>query len=182
MLRTRVGYAGGDKDNPTYHSLGGHSETLQVDYDPALISYDQLLEVFWDSHDPARQGWGAQYLHAAFYETEAQRQAIEASKARVERRLGRAVRTKVLPLKEFWPAEDYHQKYYLRGQPALLALLDGSAPTDQALRDSTAAARLNAYLGGHLSGAELGDELRRLDQPQLAERVVRLLQRVSRRP
>lgn len=70
MIRTRVGYAGGSKENPTYYSLGDHSETIQIDYDPTQISYGQLLEVFWNSHNPTYEPWSRQYMSIIFYHSE----------------------------------------------------------------------------------------------------------------
>ncbi|MDZ7761250.1 MAG: peptide-methionine (S)-S-oxide reductase [Desulfovermiculus sp.] len=67
MVRTRVGYSGGKKPNPTYHDLGDHTETLQVDYDPEAVSYPKLLEVFWESHSPEQSALSRQYMAAVFY-------------------------------------------------------------------------------------------------------------------
>ena len=84
MVRTRVGYAGGTKDNPTYHNLGSHSETIQIDYDPVQISYEELLRVFWDSHLPIFPPFSQQYKSAIFYHDENQQRLAEESKVRVE--------------------------------------------------------------------------------------------------
>ena len=67
MIRTRVGYAGGTTNNPTYRALGDHAETIQVDYDPTQISYEELLEAFWTSHSPTSRPWSRQYASIIFY-------------------------------------------------------------------------------------------------------------------
>ena len=72
MVRTRVGYAGGLMDAPTYRNIGDHTETVQVDYDPRQISYAQLLDIFWKSHQPTRSSWSEQYKNAIFYHNEDQ--------------------------------------------------------------------------------------------------------------
>ncbi len=161
-MRTRVGYAGGAKQHPTYRSLGDHTEALQVDYDPARISFAQLLEVFWQEHNPCGQPWSTQYKAILFYAGAAQQQAAEASAAAIGAERGASITTEVVPLGEFWPAEDYHQKYALRGEPQLarqvLALGDGEA----AFRDSPVAAKLNAWCAGDLSRDDLAPQLREL--------------------
>ena len=117
-----VGYLGGTLANPTYKDVctgrTGHAEVVQVQYDPREVSYDRLLEVFWENHDPTtlnRQGpdVGTQYRSAIFYHTPQQKAAAEASKARLEAsgKLRRPVVTEITPASTFYPAEDYHQRY-----------------------------------------------------------------------
>ena len=121
---TAVGYAGGLTPNPTYEEVcsgrTGHNEAVLVVYDPARVSYDGLLKVFWESHDPTqgmRQGndVGTQYRSGIYYYSEEQRRAAEASKAAYEKALaGRglgSITTEILPAPEFYFAEDYHQQY-----------------------------------------------------------------------
>ncbi|MDD1711004.1 MAG: peptide-methionine (S)-S-oxide reductase, partial [Methanoregulaceae archaeon] len=88
MIRTRVGYAGGDSVNPTYHDIDGHSETIQIDYDPTLISYEGLLGVFWDSHNPTTPSLSRQYMSIIFYPNEEQRVLAVESKQLQEQKLG----------------------------------------------------------------------------------------------
>lgn len=141
-------------DQPNYHNIGDHTEAVQVDYDPQRISYSDLLAVFWDSHRPTSQPRSRQYLHAIFYHDDQQAQQALASKADAEHKLGRSVRTEVLPLRSFTRAEDYHQKYILKRDGALMRELSRVFPDHRDLVDSTAAARLNAYLGGYGSQAQ----------------------------
>lgn len=118
-----VGYAGGHTDGPTYKQVcterTGHAEVVEVDYDPAQVSFDALLEVFWNCHDPTqlnRQGpdYGAQYRSVIFCHTPEQLAAAEASKADLEAsgRFRRPIATQVLPAPAFWRAEEYHQRYF----------------------------------------------------------------------
>jgi peptide-methionine (S)-S-oxide reductase len=149
-VRTRVGYAGGTTPDPTYRSIGDHTETFQVDFDPDLVSFAELLDLFWTEHSPTSRPWSTQYAHIAFFSDEAQRDAIEASRARLEAGLGPAgrVTTQVRPLERFHMAEDYHQKYYLRNSGAPASEFEAMYPSPDGLRDSTAAARVNGWLGG----------------------------------
>lgn len=120
---TRVGYTGGDTDNPTYQQVcsgvTGHAEAVEITFDPTVISFEQLLKIFWQAHDPTqlnRQGpdVGSQYRSAVFYHSELQRQQAEASLEALDRsgRYQRSVLTEIVPAGVFWVAEDYHQKYH----------------------------------------------------------------------
>lgn len=123
VKNTGVGYAGGATQNPTYEEVcshaTGHAEVVKVEFNPKLISFKQLLGVFWNCHDATqvnRQGpdVGDNYRSAIFYTNEAQRVVAEASKKVEEKRLGKKVATEIKPLEKFWKAEEYHQKYVLR--------------------------------------------------------------------
>src|SRR5215470_14295674 len=122
VTRTRVGYTGGDFKNPTYKDVcsdrTGHAEAVEVDYDPDKVSYEDLLKVFWENHDPTqlnRQGpdWGTQYRSAIFYHSPEQEQAARASKQALEngQRFSRPIVTEIVPAVTFYEAEDYHQQY-----------------------------------------------------------------------
>ncbi|MHB1323897.1 MAG: peptide-methionine (S)-S-oxide reductase MsrA [Coriobacteriia bacterium] len=113
MLDTRVGYAGGTTPHPTYRSMGDHSESIQIDFDPAVISYEDLLAEFWASHRPTRPSRSRQYASLVLYADEEQRQTAEASKRAMESRFG-TMHTDILPLGRFHLAEEYHQKYYAK--------------------------------------------------------------------
>jgi peptide-methionine (S)-S-oxide reductase len=159
VIRTRVGYAGGRKDNPDYHHIGDHTETVQLDYDPQRITYSQLLEIFWQSHKPTSQSWSRQYKHAVFYHNDYQRQAAMNSKMTVEKKIGRKVKTDVAPLRTFTMAEDYHQKYLLKQNYELNHEMSRIYPIHRDFVDSTAATRLNGYAGGHGSKDQLSHEI-----------------------
>ena len=122
VISTRVGYTGGQHPNPTYKDVctdrTGHAEAVEVEYDPAKISYEQLLNVFWENHDPTqlnRQGpdWGTQYRSAIFFHTPEQESAANASKEVLGKsgRFGKPIVTRIVPATTFYEAEDYHQQY-----------------------------------------------------------------------
>lgn len=122
VASTRVGYTGGTLKNPTYQDVcadhTGHAEAVEVTYDPARVSYEDLLKIFWENHDPTtlnRQGpdAGTQYRSAIFWHNPAQEAAARASKERLEKSGAhrRPVVTEIIPAAEFWQAEDYHQQY-----------------------------------------------------------------------
>jgi peptide-methionine (S)-S-oxide reductase len=115
------GYTGGQKANPTYHEVSdggtGHAESVEVEYDPSVISYEKLLVVYWHNVDPFavdRQfcDEGNQYRTAIFYADDRQKKSAEASKAEITARFKRPVATQIAPASVFYPAEDYHQDYY----------------------------------------------------------------------
>ncbi|MBV9342111.1 MAG: peptide-methionine (S)-S-oxide reductase MsrA [Acidobacteria bacterium] len=122
VISTRVGYTGGNLANPSYKDVctnnTGHAEAVEVEYDPAEASYDELLRIFWDNHDPTqlnRQGpdFGTQYRSAIFYHSREQEQAARASKQARERSgsYSRPIVTEIVPAGTFYQAEDYHQQY-----------------------------------------------------------------------
>ncbi len=120
VTRTRVGYAGGTTENPTYEDVcshtTGHAEVVEVTYDPERISYEQLLDVFWAKHDPTqlnRQGWdiGDNYRSAIFFNDEEQHESALKSKAGEQRNWGAPIVTQIEPAQTFYEAEDYHQQY-----------------------------------------------------------------------
>jgi peptide-methionine (S)-S-oxide reductase len=120
---TTSGFAGGQLKNPTYEQVSsgstGHAESVQVIYDPRKVTYAQLLDTFWHNIDPLDGGGqfcdrGNQYRSAIFYGNDDERKEAEESKARVQERLGRPVQTQIVPAGAFYPAEEYHQDFYLR--------------------------------------------------------------------
>ena len=122
VTATRVGYTGGHMNNPTYKDVctdsTGHAEGVEVTFDRAEISYDKLLDVFWENHDPTqlnRQGpdWGTQYRSAIFFHSPEQEAAAKASKERLEKshRFSKPIVTQIVPAETFYEAEDYHQQY-----------------------------------------------------------------------
>jgi peptide-methionine (S)-S-oxide reductase len=122
VIRTRVGYTGGNTPNPTYKDVcsdrTGHAEAVEIEYDPATLSYEKLLQVFWENHDPTqlnRQGpdHGSQYRSGIFYHTLEQKAEADASKEKLEQshRFNRPVVTEIVPAATFFEAEDYHQQY-----------------------------------------------------------------------
>lgn len=149
VIRTRVGYAGGKSPNPTYHNIDGHTETLEIDYDPDIISYEDLLGLFWASHNPFARSYSRQYASIIFYHNAEQKELAQKSKDQLEAKRGRKAATEILSLKSFHLAEDYHQKYSLRGSGLFMSEMHSWYKNERALVDSTLAARLNGYLGGN---------------------------------
>lgn len=121
VLDVECGYSGGTVERPTYEQVCSHTtrhaEVVRITFDPDRVGYDQLLEVFWAMHDPTqvdRQGpdVGDQYRSVVFTHAPEQRVVAEASKERAQERFPRPIATEILPAPAFWPAEDYHQRYY----------------------------------------------------------------------
>ncbi|MFB6191507.1 MAG: peptide-methionine (S)-S-oxide reductase MsrA [Candidatus Nanohaloarchaea archaeon] len=164
VIRTRVGYAGGEKEDPTYDDLGGHTETVLVEYDPEKIGYEDLLDVFWENHD-FRSYRKPQYASKIFYVNAEQKDIAGAMIQNYP-----DAETEIQPLENFTVAEDYHQKYRLRhsglmehfedsrnspgvsGSPENLRF---SNMSDKELRNSPLAAKANAVAAGKLDRDEL---------------------------
>ena len=158
VVRTRVGYAGSSKRNPSYHDLGGHTESVQIDYDPTQTSFEKLLELFWASHTPTRQG-SSQYKSALFVHNEAQEKQAEKTKALEADKASGVIYTEIIPDATFYLAEDYHQKYQLRHAPKVMEEFSAMYPDADQLVASTAAARVNGYVAGYGSLTTLKGEV-----------------------
>jgi len=122
VLSTRVGYIGGEFNNPTYKDVcshkTGHAEAIEIQFDPSKVSYNDLLDIFWETHDPTtlnRQGpdVGTQYRSAIFYLNSQQKEIALKSKAKQEeiKRFYRPIVTQIVSVSDFWEAEEYHQQY-----------------------------------------------------------------------
>jgi len=122
VIETMVGYTGGDFKNPTYEDVGtgktGHAEAVQITYDPSVVSYKELLSIFWDIHDPTQENGqgpdiGSQYRSVIFFHSPEQEQEAHTSKEHLEKgsTYGKEVATEITPAKTFYRAEEYHQKY-----------------------------------------------------------------------
>lgn len=121
------GYAGGEEPNPTYQQVcahqTGHAEVIRIDYDPAQVSLEAVLDYFWHVHDPTQVGGqgndqGPQYRSIILYANEAQRVAAEKAKASAGEEFRDPITTEIVPLKKFWIAEDYHQDYFAKNPTA----------------------------------------------------------------
>jgi len=115
-----AGYAGGKDEHPTYESVStgktGHSESIELTFDPDKVSYEKLLEVFWKSHDPTNArgvapDFGSEYRPIIFYRNEGQKAVIEKARAEAQKKYSKPIATEILPFEKFHPAEDYHQHY-----------------------------------------------------------------------
>lgn len=148
--------------SPSYSSIGDHTETVQVDFDPTRITYEQLLDIFWKSHGPTRGSGSRQYMKAVFYHDEQQRTVAMASKSALEEKIGSTVKTEVIPIRSFTMAEDYHQKYYLKLHAVLKREMSNIYPQHQDLVYSTAVTRINGYIGGYGTKNQLAEEIESL--------------------
>src|SRR4051812_9099830 len=127
VVDASVGYSGGHTENPTYKdvcsSTTGHAEVVEIEYDPSKVSYEELLEVFWENHNPTtpnRQGLdvGPQYRSVIFFHTPEQEAAARASKEKAQARFRNPIVTEIQPVAEFYRAEEYHQQYFQKNRLA----------------------------------------------------------------
>lgn len=137
-----------------------------------MISYEELLKHFWEGHDPSVRSWSTQYKAAVFYHNDAQRKVAEETRDRIEAAQKIKVQTEILPLSRFYVAEAYHQKYGLRGNNEFMREFRSIYPSDEALMNSTVAARVNGYLSGFGSSAALQEEIGSLDLSPGAQRTL----------
>ena len=151
VFETIVGYCGGRTRNPSYHRIGDHMEGIQVRYDPLVLSYDQLLEIFWSEHDYSRQPLSRQYMNAVFVHNQKQKEAVLQSMGKLPGK----VETEVNEFAGFYRAEDYHQKFYLQRYPEVKRDFLDIYPDFREFTSSTAAARVNGFLGGYGSRSDL---------------------------
>lgn len=139
-----MGYTGGTLENPTYRRLGDHTEAIQLDFDPARVSYGDLLRIFWASIDADSPPYKRQYMSAIWPSDEAQLELARESLERETTARRHPLFVEIAPLGTFTAAEDYHQKYYLRHDRTLMRAFDGYS--DVAFRESRVAARLNGFV------------------------------------
>jgi methionine-S-sulfoxide reductase len=141
VVSTVVGYTGGQEASPSYEQVSaartGHRESIEVTYDPAKISYEKLLDIFWHNINPTQPDGqfhdiGAQYTTAIFYADSGQEQIARRSKDALEKsgKFKQPIATKILPAAKFWPAEEYHQKYYLKNPERFETYHAGSGRVD----------------------------------------------------
>ncbi len=154
-----MGYTGGSQADPTYQDLGDHTESLQIDFDRTVVSYEELLDQFFADHSPFSPPISVQYRSAIFYANETQKLAAEKKKAALEEEKGATVYTDILPLETFYLAEAYHQKYYLRNVPLLAQELEEKYPTLEAFLDAPAVTWMNGYVWGCGTLADLLEDL-----------------------
>ena len=121
IISVTSGYAGGQTENPTYEQIGtgktGHAEVVQIEYDPEKISYEKIIDLFWDAHDPTtlnRQGadTGTQYRSIILTTNDDEARAAKEAKERAQAKFKSPIVTEIVPLEKFYPAEDYHQDFY----------------------------------------------------------------------
>jgi len=142
-----------------------------------VISYEEILEIYWNSHNPTAQPWSRQYMSLIFFHDAGQEKAALQSKAAMEQKLGREIKTELVAYSKFYLAEDYHQKYYLQAEQQLAMEVRGYYKNFSGFINSTAAARLNGLLGGYGDPQLLAAEI---DSYGLSEQAKELLQRYLR--
>ncbi|KHN82475.1 Peptide methionine sulfoxide reductase [Toxocara canis] len=174
VMRTRVGYAGGTTQSPTYKNIGDHTEITEVQFDEKVVSYERLLDWFWEHHNPTERH-KKQYQSAILYIDDEQKRIAEQSLKHIQEKYGnQKVETYVKKLDQFYQAEDYHQKYWLRCQSAVLSKLNLN---DQQVVESTLAAKVNAFLAGY----DNFDVLKNLAaQHHLSDDVTKLIEEIAR--
>jgi len=143
-----------------------------VEFNPQEISFSDLLKVFWAGHDPGYNTSNRQYRNVIFYLNDEQQKRAEQTRDEVAATLGVAVQTVIEPAGDFYPAEDYHQKYYLRQNRALMAEFNAIYPDAKQFAASTAAARVNGYLGCYGTAEDLTREIGLLGLSPAAQRLL----------
>jgi peptide-methionine (S)-S-oxide reductase len=180
--RTRVGYAGGTTEAPTYREMGDHTETVEVVFDPRKLTLQELLTIFWSNHNPSNinEYKGRQYQSLLLYRNEEQRLRME--KTLEDRALAEGMKpdTEIAPLKQFHEGESRHQKYYLKRYPDALEKLSAWYPTEEELIASTLAARLNGLAKGYTNLSRIIDEVRSWPIPdEEQQRVIELVRGIK---
>ncbi|WP_438448668.1 peptide-methionine (S)-S-oxide reductase MsrA [Gorillibacterium sp. sgz5001074] len=183
-VRTRTGYAGGSTAHPTYRDMGDHSETVEVVYDPSLLPLERILEVFWTGHNPdnINDYKGRQYRSLVLYHSAEQLEVIREVLELRDREGRPRPETEISLIQSFYPAEERHQKYYLKRYPdavkQLSELLSASEP--EALTDSTLAARLNGLAKGYTNLERILKEIRTWEiGPEQQELWIERLRRIK---
>jgi len=172
IIRTHVGYAGGTSDSPTYDNLDGHAEAIQLDFDPSVVSYGELLSIFWENHDGFARPYSSQYRSMIFVHNEDQRELANRLIDQARNENGIRPTTEIVTYEGFTRAEGYHQKYRLQSSRTLAPLLDELKllfETFDELVGSTIAARINGYVSGWGSLARLESEIESFGLSQNAE-------------
>lgn len=164
VIRTRVGYAGGTTENPNYHNIGDYTETLEIDFDPDIISFEKIADIYWKSVDPYIKPYSKQYASLFFYHDERQKTILEQEKKNREQ-TGKKVYINIIPYTKFYFAEGYHQKYYLQLRKEIFNAVRDMYENFTEFVNSTAAARINGYVKGYGSIEKLKDDIELLRLP-----------------
>jgi len=178
VIRTRTGYAGGKLADPTYRHMGDHTETVELDFDPELLSYAEILRVFWDNHNPLNINdyKGRQYQSMLLYRSQEQKIAIDrVLEERRESGQGEPA-TEIHPFTVFYPAEEKHQKYYLKRHPDAVEKLLTLYSSIPDMDGSTLGARLNGLAKGFANRSSIIEEVKDWQLPEFErERIIELL-------
>jgi len=145
---------------PTYRDMGDHTESVEIEYDPKVVTYEALLDTFWQGHECTRRAYSRQYMSAIWYQDKEQERAAKKSREAqqaLQTALGRTISTVIEPASLFTQAEGYHQKFSLRSNKALMSHFE-QLPEDDFV-NSSVASRLNGYVGGYGSDTALRAEM-----------------------
>ena len=149
-----MGYSGGTKKHPTYHSLGDHTEVVRIRYDPHKIDFNTLLSIFWKNHNPSIT-YQKQYWSIIFYQNENQKSIAQESLQVLRTTSMNETHTKIIPFHKFFPAENYHQKYILQTHPWLVAAM--KIESGEELIKSHVCTKMNGFLAGYGELDELSE-------------------------
>ncbi len=167
-----MGYTGGTSQDPTYYNLNDHTETVELDFDPTQVSYEELVTAFFSFHDPTRSS-SRQYMSAIFTHGDEQALVARAVLQRTQEGLRREIQTYIAPAERFYLAEDYHQKYALQGNKRVFGEFQAMYPDFWDIVDSSAASKVNAYLYGFGTADQLEAELGALGLSEEAKEKLR---------
>nr|WP_243150737.1 peptide-methionine (S)-S-oxide reductase [Clostridium sporogenes] len=160
VVKTYVGYTGGNTLLPTYNSMGDHLETLEIYYDSSKITFENLLMVFQKNHNYTVRPNLLQYNSAIFYNNEIEKEVCLIWKTNKGDELNKEILTNISPIKKFYYAEFYHQKYYVQLEPVIMSNLRSMFSTGNDLISSPLCHKLNAYLGGYNTFKNLNKEIK----------------------
>lgn len=175
VIRTRTGFTGGTTAEPTYRTIGDHTEAVQIAFDPSLLSYEEILRIFWDSHDAVkdRSYKDRQYLSLLIVHSTDQLETAESVKEEWEQQNGKRIGTEILYDRSFYPAENRHQKYFLKRFSKAMASILPLFPDHTTFMDSTIAARLNGFVRENGRLNDIKDEISDWQLSEEAESVLR---------
>jgi len=173
VVATRVGYAGGNTSDPTYTSIGDHTESIQVMFCPSKITYTDLVEVFWTSHNPTQPTFSKQYACYIFSHNPHQHDLAIASLNEQQKHCQKKITTTIKHFTGFTDAEGYHQKYMLSNNLGMMDFFHYDSDSED-FKSSFVACKLNAYLAGHLSKVDFLDHVYEFG---ISSKMMALLQR-----
>lgn len=162
VIRTRTGFAGGITSNPVYRQMGDHTETVQIEFDPDILSFEEILHIFWANHTSTNRTEykDRQYMSLLFYHNDEQRQTIEQVRRELEMKRNEQIETEIQPFSVFTPAEERHQKYHLKRFKRAAEKLASVFTTPASFTDSTLTARLNGFVKEYTTLSQIEEEIR----------------------
>jgi len=155
--------------------MGDHTETVQIKYDPEIISFGEFLKVFYEIHDPTFKYQSPQYMSLILYHDPEQKDLAQKEKKKLSEKFMGEVQTRIEEYISFYPAEDYHQKYFLQAFPEIMKELKKNSPDFQTLIKSKTAARINGYISGFGSKEQLEKGLQKFNLDQETKRIIQNL-------